>query len=320
MLLILIIDNFLYRIISAFALQMSYVGSFHNFIQSRDAAGLQVFMTNEQHLPSDHIERNNRALFEACRDGAEDICEVLIIFGADVNSAVVGHQTPLFIACENAHPVCVDLLLSYKTDLNAGDLNFVTTPLMATADQVDIPDDLTLDQFIDNRCRCMRSMLLAGAAIDQTDCYGTTALMWATWNFRLTEILIEEGANVNTVDTNEEEHALHFASRRNNADVMDMLLKCGADINAANAFKWTALHWACYQMYPAVVESLLRHAADIDIVDHIGLTALQLTLAEPDSPNRVAVLQLMATYAQTRLEASSADWIRLARNERIIQH
>ena len=125
---------------------------------------------------------------------------------------------------------------------------------------------------------------------------------------------------MNTVDTNEDEHALHFASRRNNADVMDLLLKCGADIDAVNAFKWTALHWACYQMYPAVVESLLRHAADIDIVDHIGLTALQLTLAEPDSPNRVAVLQLMATYAQTRLEASSADWIRLARNERIIQH
>ena len=134
-------------------------------------------MINELHLPVDHLERNNRALFEAYRGGAEEICEVLIRFGADINFAVVNQQTPLFIACRNrnAHPVCVDLLLSYKTNVNAGGLNFVTTPLMATADQVDIPAGLTLDQFIDNRCRCMRSLLAAGAAIDQTDCYGITA-------------------------------------------------------------------------------------------------------------------------------------------------
>ena len=104
---------------------MSSAGSFSDFIQARDAAGLQVFMTNERHLPSDHIERNNRALFEACRDGLDEICEVLIRFGADVNSAVN----------------------------DAG--NWASqTPLIAAADE-DTPVDLTyiLDQFIDNRFR-----------------------------------------------------------------------------------------------------------------------------------------------------------------------
>ena len=80
---------------------------------------------------------------------------------------------------------------------------------------------------------------------------------------------------------------------------------------------WTPLHWACDRLHPAVVESLLGHNADFDIMDSDGLTPLHLGMSNPStSPNCVAVLQLIATCAQTRLEASSADWIRLARNER----
>ena len=101
---------------------MSNVGYFHNFIQARDAAGLQVFMTNERHLPLpvDYLERNNRALYEACRDGADEICGVLISFGAHVNSSVVDKTTPLYIACLSAHPACVDLLLAHGVKVNVG--------------------------------------------------------------------------------------------------------------------------------------------------------------------------------------------------------
>ena len=157
---------------------------------------------------------------------------------------------------------------------------------MATAENVTaenvIPVGLTFDQFIDNRCRCMRSLLAAGAAIDQTDFIGLPALMYATWNFLLMEILIEAGASVNIFSN-------------------DRLL---------------ALHRACLYLNPPVIDAILSHNADIDIVNN-GLTALQLVLSSPStSPNRVVVLQLMATCAQTRLEASSADWIRLAQNER----
>ena len=164
----------------------------------------------------------------------------------------------------------------------------------------------------------MRSLLFAGAVIDQTNTYGSTALMRATWNFRLTEILVEVGANVNILN-NYRISALHHASQRNNADVLELLLKRGADIDEVNDDGWTPLHFACLYLHtaaPAVVESLLRHNADIDIEDYNGRTALQCAMFEPTSPNRLAVLQLMATCAQTRLEASSADWIRIAQNER----
>ena len=264
---------------------MGSASSFPDFIQARDAAGLQTYMTTEL-IQVAHRQRNNQALFEACRDGADEICEVLISFGADVNSAVGNGRTPL----------------------------------MATASEDSTPIGLTLDQIISGRCRCMRSLIAAGVAIDQTCIDGWTALMYAMWNrldrIRLTEILVEAGANVNKLNNNRES-ALYFAINRNNVDVVELLLESGAYFDAVNVNGWTPMHVACINLNPRVVESLLRHNADIDIVDNRGVTALQKAIScPPTSPNRVAVLQLMATCAQTRLEASSTEWIRLARNER----
>ena len=111
---------------------------------------------------------------------------------------------------------------------------------------------------------------------------------------------------------------LQIAITQNNlADDVELLLEGGADVDEVYANGWTPLHYACIFHLPAIVESLLRHNANINIVDKRGYTALQLAMSQPvTSPNRMAVLQLMATCAQTRLEASSTDWIRLAQNER----
>ena len=77
---------------------MSSAGSFQDYIRARDAAGLHFYMTIEHHLRhTHHRQRNNLYLFEACRDGAVNICEVLISFGSDMNSAPLDQQTPLNI-------------------------------------------------------------------------------------------------------------------------------------------------------------------------------------------------------------------------------
>ena len=294
---------------------MSSVDSLSYFIQAGDAAGLQVFMTNEIPLRIAHrVGRNNRALFEACRIGFHKISEVLISFGADVNYEVY-RSTPLNIACFNAHPACVDVLLANGANANLSTLSNGYTPLMSTARRQDTPVGLTLDQFIDHRCRCMRSLLNAGAVIDQRANDSYTALMFAMWNFRLTEILVKEGADVNILN-NLRTSSLHFACDGNDSNVVNLLVEFGADIDVVNVFGEKPLHLACYHLHPAIVESLLYRGADIDIVKNSGRTVLHMAMSEPVSPNRVAVLQLMATCAQTRLEESSADWIRLARNER----
>ena len=105
---------------------------------------------------------------------------------------------------------------------------------------------------------------------------------------------------------------LHRAILRNNSAVVSEWMLGGAEVDVNGL---TPLYLACLYLNPAIVDALLRHNADIDIVTY-GRTALQWVISRPvTSPNRVSVLQLMATCAQTRLEASSADWIRLALNE-----
>ena len=242
---------------------------------------------------------------------------MLISFGANVNSAVVDNQTPLYAACQNSHPECVDLMLNHGANLNAGDMDDARTPLIASSGEDFIPFGSTTNQFIDNRCRCMRSLLSAGAMIDQTDNDGHTALMYATWNLRLAEFLINFGANVNISDKTQTS-ILHDACNRDiSGDVVNLLLERGANINVVNRHQRTPLHCACNNLYPAVVDSLLRRGADIDIGTSGGTTARQVALSRyVTSPNRMDVIQLMHKCAQTRLESSLADWIRLARNER----
>ena len=297
---------------------MSSCGNFTDFIHAHDAVGLQVFMTNEQNLRhARNPERNNRALFDACRVGANEICEVMISFEADVNSVIVDQSTPLSIACYNAHPACVDLLLANGADANSSNLVDCRTPLMATAAEHDAPVGLTLYQFIGNRCRCVRSLLDVGALIDQTDKHGFTALMYAVWQFRLAELLVKADADVNIIN-NDLNSALHYACDQNHVEVVELLLSRGVDIDAVNVDRVTPLHYACNHLHPAVVEMLLCQRADIDIVANDGGIALQWALSRATSSNRVDVLHLMATCAKTRFESNSADWIRLARIERAV--
>ena len=232
-----------------------------------------------------------------------------------MNSSVVQQETPLFIACKNAHPVCVDLLLSHGANMNIGKLKIGATPLMASAREDDTHGGLRLDRFVENRCRCMFSLLSAGAAINLIDNDGRTALVTATWNFQLLKILVEAGANVNVLNKNQVSAVYMAIMKNSSADVVDLLLERGADIDAVDVESETPLHFACHILHSAVVDSLLRHCADIDIVDNYGRTALQLAVSRPiTSPDGLAVLKLMGACAQMRLESSLIDWIRLARH------
>ena len=55
---------------------------------------------------------------------------------------------------------------------------------------------------------------------------------------------------------------LHVAARRGHANVAEVLLACGADVNARSDSDLTALHWAAARGSAQVVRVLLSHKAD----------------------------------------------------------
>jgi ankyrin repeat protein len=66
--------------------------------------------------------------------------------------------------------------------------------------------------------------------------------------------------------------ALHFAALRENADVVEALLKRGADVHVVNVAKATPLHYGCGS--ERIVRALLAHGAKPNVVSTAGVTPL----------------------------------------------
>jgi ankyrin repeat protein len=70
------------------------------------------------------------------------------------------------------------------------------------------------------------------------------------------------------------EEALLYASGYGRREVVEFLLERGTDIQAADNAKQTALHWALFTPQPEIIELLLRHGARLDAVNIYGGDAL----------------------------------------------
>lgn len=87
---------------------------------------------------------------------------------------------------------------------------------------------------------------------------------------------------------------LMYAAELGSMDAMRLLIDCGADVNAQNAFGQTALMWSVSD--PAKVRLLLDHGADVNRVARSGRTAL--IIAAFTNPSAEVVRLLLAKGAK----------------------
>ena len=119
-----------------------------------------------------------------------------------------------------------------------------------------------------------------GAALDDPDVGGRTALSFAAANGRLDIVryLVENGAAVDRADLQRRTPLFHAATG-NHAEVMAFLLDRGADANARDQFGDTPLIIACSKGNGEVAALLLQRGADPSLKDQEGRTARER--AEP---------------------------------------
>jgi ankyrin repeat protein len=114
-------------------------------------------------------------------------------------------------------------------------------------------------------------LIAAGARPDVPNHYGITPLLEAssTGNAAMMDLLLKAGADPKRTHP-EGETMLMAASRAGSAPAVRMLLVHGVDVNATDSFQHeTALMWASAEDHLEVVDTLLKAGADPNVQAHV---------------------------------------------------
>ena len=139
----------------------------------------------------------------------------------------------------------------------------------------------------------VRSLLRGGADVNLSQGDGMTALHWAArrGDGELAEILIYAGASLDAGTRIGRYTPLHVATREGKAGVVEILLEAGADPQLATTNSGaTPLHLAARSGDAEIVSKLLKHGAQVDVREAAwGQTPLIFAAAA----NRVEVIELL---------------------------
>ncbi|NWV03525.1 ASB10 protein, partial [Ptilonorhynchus violaceus] len=203
------------------------------------------------------------ALHEACEAASTDCVHLLLGAGADPEAVSEDGYRPLHL-CKSSHSIeCVRQLLQHGASANS---------------QTEEEEDTAL--HVASRhglAEHVRLLLHHGAELEVKNKEGQTPLNAACAQhhqpqdmdryYRVCQLLVESGASINAADR-DRQHPLHLACKNANAQIAELLLARGANVNVMNYGGNTALHnilqVAAYKLehHPElVVRALLNHGA-----------------------------------------------------------
>lgn len=160
-------------------------------------------------------------------------------------------------------------LINQGVDIHAGDSYFKRTPLHEAAKGGDA-------QAVD-------LLISSGADVTRCDRDGRTPLHCATTREAVYRLVKQGKADVYARDDGGETPIL----TAENPEVIEALVELGADINAADQYRYTALHrhtsaWQGFESNIPLLETLLKCGADIERKNHVDQTPLLVALERQD--------------------------------------
>ena len=238
-------------------------------------------------------------LFYALKNNAQPaIIEALLQSHPDLSATNESGDTPLLYALKNQHrPKTIISLLKAGAQPTAADDKGNTPLYYAVRNQM--PSNV------------MQQMLQAGANIDATDCNGDTALIYEIRNNYDSEqiaSLIRIGANVNATDA-KGFSPLAAAVAQKREDIVRLLIEAGAKLNSplntAEMAQTPILMYAySNQTTPEIMQILLKSGADINQQDARGNTLLLTALHRQDED---FAQNLLAQGADVNLQTTDGE-------------
>ena len=261
-------------------------------VQGRDDGGPLVRPGQNNHTPME----------EAAEDKNGEFVYDMLLYARDINGkeATAGF-TPLHIAAHSGHAQCTALLLKRGADVEATD--------------VDGDTPLHIAVGVNNR-EVVVLLLRHGASVAAVNNRGFTPLHFAAAVEGCEDnvgLLLDHGANINAKEATTGFTPLHIAARHEHAQCAALLLKRGADVEAADVDGDTPLHIAVRESSCEVVVLLLRHGADVEVADRDGDTPLHLAAMDGREDNvrllldHGANINAMDGHGNTPLHLSLAE-------------
>ncbi|GBL81153.1 Serine/threonine-protein phosphatase 6 regulatory ankyrin repeat subunit B [Araneus ventricosus] len=199
------------------------------------------------------------ALHYGCLNGHENVVNYLIEKGAKINATDTEKRMPLHLAALNGHIKVIEILISKGVDLNSTDAKGCSALHLSSAN-----DKETVVEFL----------LTKGATVNHWNDFHFSALFLAikNHNVKILQLLIAKGADINLINSLGLK-ALHFGALHGNREIIEELIMQNVDIND-QSFAGTPLHLAVLNNTIEVVEVLIKNGALIDAKCKSGFTPL----------------------------------------------
>ena len=181
-------------------------------------------------------------------DGHQASVKTLLTHGADCSAKDRHGMTALWLAAKHEHKKVFELLVKAEADSNAADKS--ETPIISKL--------LQLESYSRNEhsVAALLSKIKGGDNIQDED--GQPSSWCAIHRRNVVKLLVENGADLRSVDKSKNRTLLHYTALAFDADTMQLLLDKGADIHAQDKTGLTVLHIAAMSGHYRAVEILLN--------------------------------------------------------------
>ncbi|XP_059621039.1 ankyrin repeat and KH domain-containing protein mask isoform X3 [Phlebotomus argentipes] len=215
-------------------------------------------------VDSETDSNHDTALTLACAGGHEDLVELLISRGANIEHRDKKGFTPLILAATAGHDKVVEALLKYGAEMEAQSERTKDTPLSLACSG--------------GRYEVVELLLNIGANKEHRNVSDYTPLSLAASGgyVNIIKLLLSHGAEINSrTGSKLGISPLMLAAMNGHTQAVKLLLDMGSDINAQiETNRNTALTLACFQGRHEVVNLLLERKANVEHRAKTGLTPL----------------------------------------------
>ncbi|XP_050507031.1 ankyrin repeat domain-containing protein 17-like isoform X3 [Diabrotica virgifera virgifera] len=226
--------------------------------------GPNPVMASCMDVDSETESNHDTALTLACAGGHEELVELLISRGADIEHRDKKGFTPLILAATAGHEKVVEILLNHNADIEAQSERTKDTPLSLACSG--------------GRYEVVELLLNRNANKEHRNVSDYTPLSLAASGgyVNIIKLLLSHGAEINSrTGSKLGISPLMLAAMNGHTAAVKLLLDMGSDINAQiETNRNTALTLACFQGRHEVVSLLLDRKANVEHRAKTGLTPL----------------------------------------------